>query len=60
MFLMDNFLKNLISRNIVNGAKICRKAQFKRINIDVVANLRGNYHKLIDNFYKSLIQFDSF
>ena len=50
MFLMDNFLKNLISRNIVNGAKICRKAQFKRINIDGVANLRGNYHKLIDNF----------
>ncbi len=24
--------------------KICRKAQFKRINIDGVANLRGNYH----------------
>ena len=42
------------------GLKICRKKLNLRINIDVFANLRGNYHKLIDNFYKSLIQFDSF
>ena len=36
--------------------KICRKAQFKRINIDGVANLRGNYHKLIDKKHEGYLR----
>ena len=39
------------------GLKICRKAQFKRINIDGVANLRGDYFQSIDNSKQKAIDF---